>query len=247
MIKSVPVLLYHHINRHEGDTVTVTADVFQEQIRILAQAGYRTLTLDELMDYIAGALQLSEKAVVLTFDDGWLDNFLFAFPVLASFRYKSVAFLITDRVNASNIDTVPEDVPSHRESKSLLDIGRAGEVVMDWPLIRWIRQNGLVDFYSHTVTHRKSTSLDSVQLEYELTKSKSIIEFELGSPCSYLCWPYGDYNEKTVFAARSAGYKAIFTTEDGFIEPGADPFRIRRIEVKNSVEWLKTRLCEGDS
>ncbi|HXW68843.1 MAG TPA: hypothetical protein VEJ88_04480, partial [Dissulfurispiraceae bacterium] len=66
----MPVLMYHHVNPHKGDIVTVTPEVFEGQMRYLSEAGYKALTLDELVSYIAGETVLKQRAVAVTFDDG---------------------------------------------------------------------------------------------------------------------------------------------------------------------------------
>jgi peptidoglycan/xylan/chitin deacetylase (PgdA/CDA1 family) len=245
MTAAVPVLLYHHINRHAGDTVTVTPEVFAAQLHFLADAGYRTLSLDELLDLVAGKGAVADRAVVITFDDGWLDNYLFAYPALLKYCFTAAAFLVTGRVSAAKGAGLAAEVPCHAEAKRLISEGEAGRVVMNWELVRRLQREGVMEFYSHTVTHRRCTTLDAAELADELRLSKAVLETELGRGCPYLCWPYGDCNATTEQAAVAAGYSAIFTTVDGFTSPGADPFRLKRIEVQNSVAWLQQRLFEG--
>lgn len=245
MADGVPVLMYHHINEHAGDTVTVTPEVFAGQIQFLAGAGYTTLTLSELLEFIRGEKPVADRSIVITFDDGWLDNYLFAYPVLLKYRFRSASFLITARTNAATVVSLPERVPCHAEAKQLLHEGEAGRVVMDWKIVRQLQREGYAEFHSHTLTHRRATRLTPADLAAELVLSKAMVESELGSRCSFLCWPYGDCNAATAAAALAAGYTALFTTEDGFNRVGSDPCRIRRIEVQDSVAWLQQRL-EGD-
>lgn len=246
MKNAVPVLLYHHINHHAGDTVTVTPDVFSGQMRFLADSGYRTLTIGELLQIVKGSEVDVSNAVVITFDDGWLDNYLFAYPALLKYCFKSSFFLVTGRVDAATVTSLPNHLPCHDEAKQLVNSGEAGRVVMDWDIVRKMQHEGSMEFYSHTVTHRRCPGLAPSELAAELQMSKAVLEHELGRSCPYLCWPYGNFNDDTVEAAHAAGYTATFTTVDGFTEFGADPRRIKRIEVKNSVDWLKSRLFEGN-
>jgi len=247
MVKAVPVLLYHHVNQHEGDTVTVTPEVFAGQMRFLAEAGYKALTLGELLAFVKGADIAAARAVVITFDDGWLDNYLFAYPALLQYRFTAATFLVTGRVTAARVASLPARVPCHDEAKRLISAGEAGRVVMDWDLVRKTQGEGLMEFYSHTVSHRRCSGLAAAELAAELRLSKAVLETETGRSCPYLCWPYGDYDDAALEAAFTAGYSAAFTTSDGFTRPGSDPGRIRRIEVKNSVEWLQQRLSEGEA
>jgi peptidoglycan/xylan/chitin deacetylase (PgdA/CDA1 family) len=137
-MRPIPVLMYHHVTPHKGDLVTVTPEIFAGQMQYLAEAGYRTLTLAELLDHIRGVRPVSEKSVVVTFDDGWLDNFHFAYPVLQQYGIKAAVFIVTNRTEAASVtgSTVPAEFPRHGEAKRLAEQGSANLVVMDWQTIR---------------------------------------------------------------------------------------------------------------
>jgi len=107
----VPVFMYHHVSPHKGDMVTVAPDVFEAQMRFLAEAGYKTLRADEIVDYAAtpalhssplGGERMIRGTVAITFDDGYLDNYIYAFPVLKKYNIKATIFLVTDWVERSS-------------------------------------------------------------------------------------------------------------------------------------------------
>ncbi|MFZ3122476.1 MAG: polysaccharide deacetylase family protein [Thermodesulfovibrionales bacterium] len=248
-MRPVPVLMYHHINHHKGDMVTVTPEVFEGQMEYLHKAGCMTLKIHDLIAYINGGLTLPQKAAVVTFDDGWLDNYIYAFPVIKKYKINATVFLITNRVeNASlknskfKIQNSKLLIPTHKESKVLIEKGEDWKVVLNWELIKEMSNSGLIEFYSHTKSHAKCNSLSEKELMEELKESREIIEKQLGSPCPYFCWPYGKYNDLAVNVAKKIGYKAIFTTKHGVVETGSDPFAINRIIVKDSVAWFKKRM-----
>ena len=243
-MRPVPVLMYHHVNPHRGDTVTVTPEVFEKQMRHLDESGYRTLKIDELLSYIAGGVMIKEKAVVVTFDDGWLDNYLFAAPVLKRYRINATIFIITDRIEQASAHTssLPDDIPTHNESKELIRQGEGWRVSLNWRLIEELGETGLFEFYSHTKSHRKCSLLSEAELMEELKDSQQIIEERLGRPCPYLCWPYGEYSTTAAEIARDAGYRALFTTLHGVVTVGSDPFAIKRIVVKDKVGWFRKRM-----
>ena len=189
-MRPVPVLMYHHINRHKGDMVTITPEVFEGQMEYLHNAGYRTLKIGELIAYINGGLTLTRKSVVVTFDDGWLDNYMYAFPTLKKYKINATVFLITNRVkNASlqnsEIQTLYSKLtmPTHEESKLLIEKGEAHKVVLNWKLIKEMLNSGMIEFYSHTKSHAKCNSLPEKELMEELKESRDIIEKNLDSPC----------------------------------------------------------------
>lgn len=249
-MRPVPVLMYHHINHHKGDMVTITPEVFEGQMEYLHKAGCMTLKIHDLIAYINGGLTLPQKAAVVTFDDGWLDNYIYAFPVIKKYKINATVFLITNRVeNASlqnsGLRTLNSKltIPTHEESKSLIEKGEAHKVVLNWELIKKMSDSGMIEFYSHTKSHAKCNSLPEKELMEELKESREIIEKQLGSPCAYFCWPYGKYNGLAVNVAKKTGYKALFTTNHGVVEAGSDPFAINRIIVKDSIAWFKKRMA----
>ena len=241
--------MYHHINRHKGDMVTITPEAFEGQMEYLQRAGYRTLKIQELVSYINGGLTLTQKAVVVTFDDGWLDNYIYALPAIKKNKINATVFLITNRVENTSlknskfkIQNSKLTIPTHEESKSLIGKGEAHKVVLNWSVIKEMSDTGLIEFYSHTKSHAKCNSLSEKELAEELKESREIIEKRLGIPCPYFCWPYGKYNGLAVNVAKKTGYKALFTTNHGVVEAGSDPFAINRIIVKDSIAWFKKRM-----
>ncbi len=248
-MRPIPVLMYHHINHHKGDMVTVTPEVFEGQMKYLHSAGYRTLKIDELVSYINGGLTLSQKAVVVTFDDGWLDNYMYAFPAIKKYKINATVFLITNRAENASLKNSKFKtqnskllIPTHKESKVLIEKGEDWKVVLNWKLIKEMSNSGLIEFYSHTKSHAKCNSLSEKELMEELKESREIIEKKLGSPCPYLCWPYGKYSDVAVEIAKDTGYKAIFTTNPGIVKIGSDPLAINRIVVKDNIAWFKKRM-----
>jgi peptidoglycan/xylan/chitin deacetylase (PgdA/CDA1 family) len=236
--------MYHHVNPHRGDTVTVTPEVFERHMKHLRDGGYRTLTAEELLRYIKGELNPGQRAVVITFDDGWLDNYLYVFPVLKKYQLNASVFVITGRIEraSAKMTAPPGSVPTHNESKMLIRNGEEHNVVLTWRLIEEMAGSGLVDFYSHTKTHKKCDTLSEGELLEELGESREVIEERLGRRCLSLCWPYGKYNEDAVRAARDLGYEALFTTDHGVVKAGSSPFAIKRIVVKDREGWFEKRM-----
>lgn len=241
--------MYHHINPNSGDMVTVTPEVFDSQMRFLRDAGYRTLKLDELMRAVSGE-ELEGRSVAVTFDDGYLDNYVYAFPVLKKYGIKAAVFLVgswVEGASASGADKkelireFTDRAPLHDTTKAYAEEGRFEMFSVDWDMVREMRDSGLVEFHSHTMTHKRCDRLPPRELVEELRGSKETIEAALKTPCDYLCWPRGKYDSSCVEAARALGYRGVFTTEPGVVRPGADPLRIKRIVVKDKVRWFRTR------
>lgn len=243
-MRPIPVLMYHHVAPHPGDMVTVTPETFEGQMRHLAKNGYAALSLDELLSAIRREWTPPKKAVAITFDDGWLDNWACAFPVLVKYRLRAAVFVATgwvDRASAEGPPVSPAAFPPHREARRMVERGECRGVVIDWARIAEMRASGLVDFYSHTASHADCDRLDADTVAEELRGSKRVLEERLGSPCPYLCWPFGKFSEGAVALARETGYRALFTTRPGVVREGTDPFDIPRVVVKDRVDWFRSR------
>lgn len=243
-INSIPVLMYHHINPHKGDLFTVTPEVFEGQIAYIAKSGYKALSLDELFAFINGNLYLKQKAVVITFDDGWFDNFIYAFPVLEKYKIRATMFIVTDWIEKSSEKSngIPTVIPTNEDSKALVRRGEAQKVVLTWDIIKKMADSSLIDFFSHTKSHLDCSNLSESHIMEELRESKRILEKRLGRSCTYLCWPHGIYNDKVISIAKKAGYKALFTIERGTVKVGSDPFAIKRNLVEDDISKFRQRI-----
>jgi peptidoglycan/xylan/chitin deacetylase (PgdA/CDA1 family) len=124
----------------------------------------------------------------------------------------------------------------------LLEREDGGGVALTWQLVAEMERSGLCRFYSHTRSHHPCDALSDRELADELNWSRQIIETRLGRPCDYLCWPYGRFSPAAEAAARAAGYRALFTTEERAVHVGTDPYRMPRIEAVAGVSWLKKLL-----
>ena len=243
-MSSIPVLMYHHVNPHKGDMFTVTPEVFEGQMAYLAKAGYKALSLDELFAFIKGDLDLKQKAVVITFDDGWLDNFIYALPVLEKYKLRATMFIVTDWIEKSSEKSngIPAFIPTNEESKALVRKGQAQKVVLTWELIGKMTASGLIDFFSHTKSHLNCNNSSEPDILEELQESRRVLEERLGRPCPYLCWPDGIYSDTAISIARKTGYKALFTIERGAVKAGSDPFAIKRNLVEDNVSRFRKRM-----
>ncbi len=240
---SIPVLMYHHVNP-EGNFINVTPGIFEKHISYLRNSGFTGLHTADFLSILSGKQHPPERPIVITFDDGWLDNWLYAFPVLKKYHMKAVIFavtsLVTDKARRErNDEKTVLPLPVHRECQEMVDTGRAAEVMLSWDEAREMEASGLIDIQSHTDTHQRWDKMKydgktrSNVIGRELETSKKIIQEKLDKECTSLCWPWGIYNEEDITLARSAGYKLLFTTEKGTNTAEADPLRIKRITIGN--------------
>lgn len=259
-MRGFPVFMYHHINWHAGDLVTLTPEDFENHLRVLSRRNFRTLFLDELVLLIRGKESFTQPSVSLTFDDGHLDNWVYAFPLLQKYRLKATIFVVTSWMGEGEMRTPStpgsqgneSPVPRHGEVKERAAAGDLS-VALSWGEARAMEATGLVDIQSHTHFHRdyfspggEVSQLDPARknlLSEDLARSKELIEGKLGKRCRYLSWPWGKYDSSAVLLAKELGFEAMVTTEKGVNFPGSDETAIKRIVAKSGDEgWFSTRL-----
>ncbi len=261
-MRTIPVFMYHHVNWHEGDLVTLSPSGFETHLRTLKDRGYQTLFLDELVSILRGEKAALQPSVVLTFDDGHLDNWVFAFPLLQRYGMKATIFVITSWMGEGNerglwnLEGPPgaglPSIPRHGEVKKKATQGD-GTVALNWNELRAMEASGWVDIQSHTHFHRDyfSSGQDGFRLSpdsrellrEDLLKSKELIETRLNKECRYLSWPWGRYDIEAQRLAESLGFEALVTTEKGVNFPGAGVAAIKRIVAKSGEEsWFSRRL-----
>ncbi|MDR3176153.1 MAG: polysaccharide deacetylase family protein [Desulfovibrio sp.] len=107
--KSLPVLMYHYVNDWAG-AITVSPRLFEEHCRALAEGGWRGVGLAEAEDFLARGEPLPEKSLLITFDDGFLDNYLHALPILHKYGHRAALFAVAARIGTGEARACPKDL-----------------------------------------------------------------------------------------------------------------------------------------
>jgi hypothetical protein len=178
----VPILMYHHVAplQRGSPLLYVSPSQFAAQLAYLHSHGYHVVTLQQLYDAWTQGAKLSAKPVVLSFDDGYLDQYRYAAPLLWRSGDAAVLNLIVD------------------------NLGSVLTQAMVKQLIAWGWE---ID--SHTISHRDLTRLSARQLRYELIGSRNLLRRDFGVPVNFFCYPGGVHDASVVGAVRKAGYLAV--------------------------------------
>lgn len=215
-LKEIPILYYHSIEKEAGNELRIPAEEFESHIKFLHQAGYQSITLHELYQHFYEGRELPQKPFVLTFDDGYSDNYSNAFRIAGKYGFTGTIFMVTGWIDGEGYLT----------KEQLREMSKAG-----WQI------------EAHTVSHPKLNELTAAQLESELRESKRQLEKLLNRPVEFLAYPFGVYTEQVIQESRAAGYLMGLTTERGWAKE-KDPYRVQRIYcyADMGVEELKRRL-----
>ncbi|MCX5678401.1 MAG: polysaccharide deacetylase family protein [Candidatus Omnitrophica bacterium] len=215
----VPVLMYHAIDYNDKVTkLSVSPESFEKQMKFLHENKYNVVTLEKLVSYIKNKDKIPPKTVVITLDDGFYNNYQFAYPVLKKYDIPATIFVIVEK------------------------IGQPGW--LSWKDIKEMSDSGVITIGSHTLSHKWLTDLGTKQLKSELSLSKAMLEEKIGKPVNVLCYPIGAHNQRVEREAGLAGYTCAVATNPGRFSPIDDIYSIKRIKVSRTsdnlfVFWLE--------
>lgn len=229
MMNSIQPLVYHRVcpdGEHFNSTYVVRASDFRKQIEYLMSNQYRAVTLDEFLSDGDPATRHPGKRVLLTFDDGYEDNYTHAFPVLREFGLPAVVFLVADFSRRTNWWDTPLGVPEARLLTPTQITRMAG--------------NG-IEFGSHTLTHRSLPGVSESELKAEVEGSRREIERVTGLAPRAFSYPYSHVDQRARRALREGGYQCAFAVNGGPFHANRDPWEIRRVNVTASARGLRLR------
>lgn len=207
--KGIPVLYYHSVKESADNEVTITPEMLRSQLKYIHNQGYVTLTTSDLKAYILNDSLIPEKSILITFDDGYMDNYYSAFPILKDFNMVATIFCIT-----SDLD---------------------GSYYLSKEAIREMSAYG-IDIESHTINHPHLNKMTYDKQLEELVESKKTLEEITGKEINSIAYPFGDFNDDSLNAAKDAGYVLGFTTKLGLSDRNDNPLTLDRIYINSKYD-----------
>ena len=239
--RTLRVLMYHKVNDQWPNPITVPTAVFDEQMTLLRELGYTVVSLRDVCDHYLDGAPLPGRAVLITFDDGYLDNLEQAAPILVDHGYPAVIF-----APIGYLDPGARPLP-HEES-----LFRSG---IHNPTLTWSRLKELDDVgirvESHGIGHRRLAELDPDEALREIAISKIRLEEALGREVEAYAYVKGsraDYRAEHASLVRQAGYKLGFSAVSGVNDSGSDRYQLLRYNVEpysaRTFELVLTGSCD---
>lgn len=235
-IKGIPVLMYHRVWPGIEDGLTIPPEKLRQQWEWLKQEGYSTLSLPQYLDIAAGnATNYPQKALLITFDDGYLNNLTYVYPLLKELGWQATFFIIADTVDGTN---KPEDGPAEK-----MGIAQLKQLAPD------VVQLAL---HSYHHEHFKRVSLDEITTA--LIKSIEVMDAS-GLPYhKVLAYPYGARPKDAAKlqgmrnAMKRVGINAAFRIGNQVSRvPAPDMLELKRIDIcgSDTMEEFKIKLRKG--
>jgi peptidoglycan/xylan/chitin deacetylase (PgdA/CDA1 family) len=232
ILPGCPVLMYHHVTDQLNGTplakLRVSPRRFARQLDFLLDHGYLALPLSRALSQAQAGSRT--RMVAITFDDGYLDFYDEAWPLLQERGMSATVFLVTGALDDQN--------------RWDWDKGEPPEGILSREQVRELDMQG-VEFGGHTHRHKNLSQLDERGMRLEVTGCQKAISDILGRTAKVFSYPYGLVNQQALEAVHRAGFSYACTTRPGKFEPETNPLMVPRIIVKRSDDLLDFRLKLG--
>ncbi|WP_342550970.1 polysaccharide deacetylase family protein [Lysinibacillus sp. FSL M8-0216] len=236
----IPILMYHHLKKSLNNNVVISPDNFENQIKTLKEAGYNSISIQQLFDYLNENKLLPQNPVLITFDDGYLSNYELAYPILKKYNMHAEIFVIVSQILENNeIKSNTNEIPK-----------------MTWEQLREMRDTFTIQ--SHTWNSHNKLVLGNGKLSgavygpsyikgtletkkmYEervisdFIRSKEVIKAKLGYEPIAISYPFGIVSNEAIKLAEAAGFKLGFVINNKSIVKDDNPFTLSRITVNGN-------------
>lgn len=208
---NIPILYYHYIRVNPnpkdalGYRLSLDPNLFDQELGYLSTNGYTPITLDQWYDALENGATLPSKPIILTFDDGYIDLYTNAFPIISKYQFHVISFIPTGLMDQS--------------------------YYLRWNMIQEMADSDLVEFEDHTISHADLTTLSNADIQQQITVSRGVLESKINKPVNFFAYPYGDSNARVWAEVEKAGYKAAFGTWGSSLETDQTLFNEPRIEI----------------
>jgi peptidoglycan/xylan/chitin deacetylase (PgdA/CDA1 family) len=204
----VPILMYHYVRNVDqaadplGYSLSVTPEQLAAQLDWLRRAGYDTVPISALAACMAEQAPCPARAVALTFDDGHMDAYTAALPLLKQYNATATFYIVSGFVGKTSY--------------------------MGWDEIRALHNAGM-EIGAHSISHLDLTTLSYYENVDQIARSGQEIAAQIGQPIRSFCYPAGQFNAEIAKITRDAGYTSATTTiQEG---PQNDPFTLPRLRI----------------
>lgn len=200
----IPILMYHSISDEDpNNNLLVPPAMFEEQMAWLQENNFTAMSMDEALEAMKTG-KVPKRPVVITFDDGYSDNYINAFPSLKNHGLKATFFVITDGV----------DDGYYMSSDMLKEMHQAG-----------------MSIENHTANHLELDKLSREDAYDSIKRGQDFLRNIIGSDGNYLCYPVGKYNDETIEIAKELGIKAATTTQGGISSISDGLYQLKRVRI----------------
>lgn len=228
---SVPVLMYHHMlsktdqSRYATNDIVTFKEEFEKQLQWLKSEGYQSISPEQLVAWYYDGAALPEKSVMLTFDDGYMSNYIYAYPLLKEYGFTAVIFSVTGKISTQSVSFQANQV-------NMLDAAS-------------MSAGGDVFYYAshthdlHTLNGKHSALVDATAstVTADLTQSLQTLSAYPSASTAIFSYPYGNYSDAVIDVLKQNGIRLAFRATKGKLTRDSDPFALPRYPVSYKVSF----------
>ncbi len=201
---AVPILAYHQVGGVDGEIYSVTVSQFEEQMKYLKKNGYRAISLEDLFNSYTGKTVLPEKPIVITFDDGYADNYLTALPIMEQYGMSATVFVVPSLIGTTDY--------------------------LSWQQVIDMQERN-TEIGSHTISHMGMNEINPTEQRREAAESKAVLESKIGAPIQFFAYPYGQFSADAQKILKEAGYWGACSGLAGLNDTKTNSYALKRINV----------------
>jgi peptidoglycan/xylan/chitin deacetylase (PgdA/CDA1 family) len=243
-VSIIPILMYHHIDEYKESVghpyfwINTHPQIFKLQMAFLKEKGYRVIPLSQAVEWLRVGPSVrdrreSPKYVAITFDDGYRDFLIYAFPILKHFGFTASVFISTAYIADRSLNATPRNY-------------------LSWDEVKMLSRHG-ISFGSHTVDHIQLKGLSRKKILYQIQRSKEAMEEKMNQPVDSFSYPYAFPEEDTEFteflshSLHACGYRYGVSTRIGRASPNDPIFFLRRLPInsRDNISFFKAKLDGG--
>ena len=236
----VPIIMYHSIlkDKSKSNKYTVTPDVLEEDLKYIKENGYTTITIQDLIDYVYDDINLPEKPIILTFDDGHYNNYGYLYPLLEEYDMKAVISIVgsyTDKFTETDEANLNYSYLRWKDIKELIDTGRIEFQNHTYNLhSNTGLRNGTKKIKGETDEHYKNI------LEEDITKLQKEFEEYTGYIPKCFTYPFGGISNSSIDIIKELGFKASLSCEQGINKITKNPNSLYLLKRYNRPSYIST-------
>lgn len=202
----IPILMYHSIcNDDPNNSLMIPTEMFAEQMEWLRENDFTAMSMDDVIEAMNTG-KVPKRPVLITFDDGYADNYINAFPELKNNNLKGTFFIISD--------TITEEGGYYMSTSMLKEMKEAG-----------------MEIENHTANHLELNNLSREDAIDSIKRGQEFLRSVIGSNGNYLCYPVGRYSDETIEIQKELGIKAALTTQGGISSIADGKYELKRIRI----------------
>ncbi|WP_017814570.1 MULTISPECIES: polysaccharide deacetylase family protein [Paenibacillus] len=234
----VPVLMYHYIvpqkyNTEPNNNSIINLESFEQDMKYLHDHNYHTATLQQLEQYVNEQITLPENTVVISFDDGYQNNIIYAYPIMKKYGFHATMFVVGSKIQ----EKTQKFNPSRTSYVSRAEM-KASEDVFEY-------NSHTYDLHYKAPLHCGDDYAAGMDPD-KFMADDHIMRDQVGINTPYFAYPFGDFRMQMIYALKQSGYRMAFTVHQGFVRPGDDMLKLKRLTVVSSTNIGELLHLEHD-